>query len=635
MIFEETAMPIVDFVLEGYNGTIFAYGQTGTGKTHTMEGKDSPEENKGIMPRAFETIFKAIEADPSKQYLVRASYLELYKEEIRDLLSKNPKNKLEIKEKPDTGVYVKDLSSFVVKSVKEIKDVMYTGRGNRTTAETQMNERSSRSHSIFTVTIETAQMGEDLKSHIRVGKLNMVDLAGSERLSKTGATGERLEEATKINLSLSTLCHVIATLTDPKGGVYIPYRNSKLTRLLQDSLGGNAKTVMVANIGPADYNYEESLNTLRYANRAKNIMNKPRINEDPKDAMIREFQEEIVRLRDLLAQKLGRMLTKDGKLVPMENNEKEMQKEMEDEIAKQSEELKKKQEEIDKIEAESAMAQEEKKKLLSSLNKQKEEKEKAKSELENLLSKKQHLQEKLLQGNEEMKKVREKEIENLKKAREAIAKAKEKERRMAEEIKQREEEVTTIQSKFSSLQEELDYKAKKLKSLQQKCKEAQAELDDRNEEFRKENEDLFKSVREYKMELELKRLVCFSAQTQLQIIESYIPEGELEKLKMRSQWSEETEDWFIPHIQFAGNNVKIRAPLAPMSGAMYANGIMGDDIMPIEQLPTNYYYVYTEDGFARDEVAVAKSKKKSKRPGSKQQGYVVKNVGKKLARRVG
>ena len=145
-------MPIVDFVLEGYNGTIFAYGQTGTGKTHTMEGNDKVEEMKGIMPRAFDSIFKAIEADPSKQYLVRASYMELYKEDIRDLLSKNPKNKLEIKEKPDTGVYVKDLCSFVVKNTKEILEIMYTGRGNRTTAETKMNEHSSRSHSIFTVT---------------------------------------------------------------------------------------------------------------------------------------------------------------------------------------------------------------------------------------------------------------------------------------------------------------------------------------------------------------------------------------------------------------------------------------------------------------------------------------------------
>ena len=159
-----------------------------------------------------------------------------------------------------------------------------------------MNDASSRSHSIFTITIESSEMGNDGKSHIRVGKLNIVDLAGSERQSKTQAEGERLKEGIKINLSLSTLCHVISSLTDPKC-TFVPYRDSKLTRLLQDSLGGNTKTMMIANIGPADYNMDESLSTLRYASRAKAIQNKPRINEDPKDTMIREFQEEITRLK--------------------------------------------------------------------------------------------------------------------------------------------------------------------------------------------------------------------------------------------------------------------------------------------------------------------------------------------------
>jgi len=162
-----------------------------------------------------------------------------------------------------------------------------------------MNEHSSRSHSVFTITVESSEMKEDGKAHIKVGKLNIVDLAGSERQSKTGATGDRLKEASKINLSLSTLCHVISSLTDPKC-TYIPYRDSRLTRILQDSLGGNTKTVMIAAIGPADYNAEETVSTLRYASRAKAIENKPRINEDPKDAMIREFHDEITRLREEL-----------------------------------------------------------------------------------------------------------------------------------------------------------------------------------------------------------------------------------------------------------------------------------------------------------------------------------------------
>jgi len=287
-------------VLEGYNGTIFAYGQTGTGKTHTMTGVIGDNSLRGIMPRAFDDIFGHITADSDQtQFLVRASYLEIYNEEVRDLLSKNPKNRLELHEKVDSGVYVKDLSYFAAKSSDEVRKIMYIGSKNRSVGETMMNAHSSRSHSLFTITIERSELGADGKQHIRVGKLNMVDLAGSERIAKTGATGDRLKEATKINLSLSTLCHVISSLTDPKS-TYIPYRDSKLTRLLQDSLGGNTKTVMIANVGPADYNFDETMNTLRYASRAKNIQNKPRINEDPKDALLREYQEEITKLKEQL-----------------------------------------------------------------------------------------------------------------------------------------------------------------------------------------------------------------------------------------------------------------------------------------------------------------------------------------------
>ena len=294
-IFQESAWPIIDNVLGGYNGTIFAYGQTGTGKSFTITGVPKDPELKGILPRSFEAIFNQINSDPSMEYLVRASYLEIYNEEIRDLLFKNGEKKLELKDK-DTGVYVKDLSTFVVKSPADLMDVFTEGNLNRHVGATKMNADSSRSHSVFTITIESSIIGDDGKAHIKVGKLNVVDLAGSERQSKTGATGDRLKEATKINLSLSTLCHVISSLTDPKC-TYIPYRDSKLTRILQDSLGGNTKTIMVANVGPADYNADETISTLRYASRAKNIENKPRINEDPKDAMIREFHDEISRLR--------------------------------------------------------------------------------------------------------------------------------------------------------------------------------------------------------------------------------------------------------------------------------------------------------------------------------------------------
>merc|ERR1712106_808061 len=251
------------------------------------------------IPNSFEHIFNHIARSTNQQYLIRASYLEIYQEEITDLLGKDQKKKLELKERPDTGVYVKDLQQFVCKSVNEIQHVMTVGNQNRSVGATNMNLHSSRSHAIFIITIENCETKEDGKGLIRVGKLNLVDLAGSERQSKTGAMGERLKEATKINLSLSALGNIISALVDGKSS-HIPYRDSKLTRLLQDSLGGNTKTLMVACISPADNNYDETLSTLRYANRAKNIQNKPKINEDPKDALLRQYQDEIKKLKEML-----------------------------------------------------------------------------------------------------------------------------------------------------------------------------------------------------------------------------------------------------------------------------------------------------------------------------------------------
>uniref|UniRef100_G7PGM8 Kinesin-like protein n=1 Tax=Macaca fascicularis TaxID=9541 RepID=G7PGM8_MACFA len=211
-LYDETFRPLVDSVLQGFNGTIFAYGQTGTGKTYTMEGIRGDPEKRGVIPNSFDHIFTHISRSQNQQYLVRASYLEIYQEEIRDLLSKDQTKRLELKERPDTGVYVKDLSSFVTKSVKEIEHVMNVGNQNRSVGATNMNEHSSRSHAIFVITIECSEVGLDGENHIRVGKLNLVDLAGSERQAKTGAQGERLKEATKINLSLSALGNVISAM---------------------------------------------------------------------------------------------------------------------------------------------------------------------------------------------------------------------------------------------------------------------------------------------------------------------------------------------------------------------------------------------------------------------------------------
>lgn len=275
-----------------------------------MQGKDEPPELRGVIPNAINHIFEFVNAtnDSGHEFLVRCSYLEIYNEELLDLLS-DPRNppKCEIKEDVTKGVFVKNLSDVIVRNEKEMMDLLERGQKSRHVASTLMNSESSRSHSIFTLVVEMSSKDDTGKDHLRAGKLNLVDLAGSERQKKTGASGAQLKEGSRINLSLSALGNVISALADAKGPKnHIPYRDSKLTRLLQDSLGGNTKTLMIAAISPADKNYDETLSTLRYANRAKNITNKPKINEDPKDTMLREYKEEIEKLRQmLLAQASG------------------------------------------------------------------------------------------------------------------------------------------------------------------------------------------------------------------------------------------------------------------------------------------------------------------------------------------
>lgn len=300
-VYDEVAFPIIESVLEGYNGTIFAYGQTGCGKTHTMIGRDNGKDNSelGIIPNAFNHIINYIKniQDTSKKFLVRSSFIEIYNEEVRDLLINPPSNKkLELREDPKSGLFIKDLSILEIHSFDDMNKLMNMGSKNRHTGETSMNAQSSRSHCIFTVYVEIADLSDQSeKKKIKAGKLNLVDLAGSERQSKTHTTGKALDEAKKINLSLTALSNVINSLVEQKS--HIPYRDSKLTRLLQDSLGGNTKTVMIAAVSPSSFNYDETLSTLRYAARANTIKNVPKINEDPKDAKLKQYEEEIKQLR--------------------------------------------------------------------------------------------------------------------------------------------------------------------------------------------------------------------------------------------------------------------------------------------------------------------------------------------------
>ncbi|KAG6818099.1 hypothetical protein H0H87_000003 [Tephrocybe sp. NHM501043] len=264
-------------VLDGYNGTVFAYGQTGSGKTFTMMGADIDSDDlKGIIPRITEQIFQSIvESDAHLEYLVKVSYMEIYLERIRDLLAPQNDN-LQVHEEKSKGVYVKNLSDYYVSSAREVYEIMRTGGAARIVSSTNMNAESSRSHSIFLITI---QQRNTETGALKTGNLYLVDLAGSEKVGKTGASGQTLEEAKKINKSLSALGMVINALTDSKAK-HIPYRDSKLTRILQESLGGNSRTTLIINCSPSSYNEAETLSTLRFGIRAKSIKNTARVNAE-------------------------------------------------------------------------------------------------------------------------------------------------------------------------------------------------------------------------------------------------------------------------------------------------------------------------------------------------------------------
>ncbi|NXA52035.1 KI16B protein, partial [Nothocercus julius] len=312
-VFKNLGTDVLKSAFEGYNACVFAYGQTGSGKSYTMMGNAG---DAGLIPRICEGLFSKISEKTKRNeasFRTEVSYLEIYNERVRDLLRRKSSktNNLRIREHPKEGPYVEDLSKHLVQNYTDVEELMDAGNINRTTAATGMNDVSSRSHAIFTINFTQAKFDSEMPCET-VSKIHLVDLAGSERADATGATGVRLKEGGNINKSLVTLGNVISALADlsqdatnplaKKKQVFVPYRDSVLTWLLKDSLGGNSKTIMIATISPADVNYGETLSTLRYANRAKNIINKPTINEDPNVKLIRELRAEIARLKALLAQ---------------------------------------------------------------------------------------------------------------------------------------------------------------------------------------------------------------------------------------------------------------------------------------------------------------------------------------------
>lgn len=601
------ARRIVSSVLEGFNGTIFAYGQTGTGKTYTMQGRsknrtaattaaNSSGENKetdnaksddddddaeaGIMSRAFKQIFDHIEANKSVQFVVRASYLEIYKEQIYDLLRNERSKKLELREQPISGtVYVEDLTSLACESIADVERVTAIGNKNRSVAATDMNEHSSRSHAILVLEIEqqhsvdgndadinnTANIAVDAmpmqkqrkqtnnKSQsnnvstststptsnstqttttLRVGKLNFVDLAGSERQSKTNSSGERQKESIKINLSLSVLGSVINSLmklhsspadasnsldskpTLPgksagdtnknKGGsssqrFIAPYRDSKLTRLLQDSLGGNSKTLMIANIGPASYNYDETIVTLNYASRAKCIRNKPRLNENSQGSLLRELQAEISYLRAQLAARV----TSQGAQV---HGQRQATSE--------------------------ARGQADSAELAAGVDASAVE-----LELDSIRSKLQVLEAKLLNGKPEAEQVdhakllagytNDQKVE-LERRHALIESHISVERVIRNQIKEFEETEMNARKLFTSTQSQVDAKRETLRQLVAKVKQQHQQLDDQQQAFRIELDELEQLQYVLQKELKLKSL----------IVNNFIPKQTLDTILSKLSFDE-------------------------------------------------------------------------------------------------
>jgi kinesin family protein 3/17 len=578
-VFNETARPIVDSVLQGYNGTIFAYGQTGTGKTFTMEGVIDRPELRGIMPSSFQYIFDALQNAPKEvEFLVRASFMEIYMEDLFDLLSRSgARQKMQLKTDADHSAHVKDLSCEVVKSPEDLFAMLARGQKQRKVGETAMNKGSSRSHSIFTIIVEssTTDPATGAKTY-KQGKLNLVDLAGSERQKKTHAEGERLDEGKFINLSLSALGNVIRTLARGKGE-HVPFRDSKLTLLLRDSLGGNTKTVMIANVGPAAANHSETMSTLRYANDAKNIKNKPTVNEDPKDAALRSAQEEISLLKArLLAKQRG---IDFSALSPAQQLALGQQGTLPDGAAPavQEREIIKikivdsgyRMEDLQRViaqarEEEAAMADKteaEKNEILAR-------KRAAEAKFEQLDAELRRNQEALRAEEEEMERARaalaEKQqelvhggghVERAAAARKELIEAEgELERRrgeqdrLAQELAERDEARLLADERYADAGHAVQALQKKLKDLFVKVGQKKEDARAIEEEFQQEKEDYLQMIRELDKEIKLQSLV----------IESFMPYSFYRVVDRARQWDPFREEWVLPFLENSGNSTAQR-----------------------------------------------------------------------------
>ncbi|XP_051822247.1 kinesin-like protein KIF27 isoform X2 [Antechinus flavipes] len=349
-VYSTCIKPLVASLIEGYNATVFAYGQTGSGKTYTIGGghiASVAEDKKGIIPRAIQDLFQSISENSSIDFNIKVSYIEVYKEDLRDLLELETSIKdLHIREDEKGNTVIVGAKECSVENADEVMSLLEMGNAARHTGTTQMNEHSSRSHAVFTISIsqqdfapcrKSMEMAQDISQQSArqiVSKFHFVDLAGSERATKTGNTGERFKESIQINSGLLALGNVISALGDPrKKGTHIPYRDAKITRILKDSLGGNAKTVMITCISPSSSDFDESLNSLKYANRARNIRNKPIVNYNPDWDRMDEMEFEIKLLREALQSQQASTLSQTTQLSQDVNRDKSRIHSLEEQVA--------------------------------------------------------------------------------------------------------------------------------------------------------------------------------------------------------------------------------------------------------------------------------------------------------------
>lgn len=553
-----------------------------------MEGVDTPDKSLlGITPRTFNYIFDTIATyDSQTEFLVRVSFLEIYKDDIFDLLSPDTKlrKKMEVKEHKDKGIFVKDLSIYNVKSSAEMSKILAVGQKARKVGATKMNEGSSRSHSILTITIESSQTDAVAGSTTyKVGKLNLVDLAGSERQKKTEAGGERLEEAKAINWSLTVLGNCIKALVTA-GTNFIPYRDSKLTRLLQDSLGGNTKTVMIANIGPAMSNTEETISTLRYADRAKQIKNKPTVNEDSKDAMLRSMQDEITALKAALAAKAAggtltpemlRLLSGAANNTTTSDNGETMidinqlpthmieEKLVEKTIVQHTgitlEELKAKEQELEsqystlsgekrheldavkaEIAAKQSVASEYEAELAahaSTLSAEEQQVQKLKA----MLEEKERI---LVTGSDKLAAATAQKHE-LEQVEAQLQQRRQRQQQIALELQHAEQYEFNMNQKYHSIQEELTSKTNGLRILYTKYTEKKDELVSVGQEWTNEYEDMKDTIRHLDKQLKLLNL-CVS---------QYVPQRYVDVIAQHSLYDDVHDVWHIDAVELSGTQI--------------------------------------------------------------------------------